>query len=507
MLKQGLHQKQQQKLSPQQIQFIQLLQLNTTELEKRVDEELAENPALENDKDEDHNGENEETFDNDLTNEADDSPDDDEKSEEEFEEKVKEEEEVYDQDLFDESLNDYLAPEGEDDYSYSIASDPNQENKEIPFAEVNNLYDQLYEQLSAHQLLDDRQKILGNHLIGMIEEDGYLRRPLKNIAYDLAFLNQMQCSEEELEYVLKIIQTFDPAGIGCRSLNECLLLQLNRRDATDPRVVLAKKIVKDHLDDLARKHYEKIYKALRIERDELKEAVDVITHLDPKPGESQINTKTQYITPDFIVTNVDGEMLVTLNSRNVPELRVSKNYQDALKSYQENTKDKNLKKQAIFIKQKLDGAKWFVEAVRQRQNTLLQTMKNIVEYQRNFFEEGDIEQLEPMILKDIADRIQMDISTVSRVANSKYVQTDFGIYSLKEFFSEGIQTDSGEEVSNKEVKKILRDLINGESKNRPLTDERLTELLNEKGYNIARRTVAKYREQMDIQVARLRKEL
>jgi RNA polymerase sigma-54 factor len=364
----------------------------------------------------------------------------------------------------------------------------------------------LYEQLAAVRL-DDREKQLARHLIGMLDEDGYLRRPLKSVAYDLAFLNQMQTNEEELEVILNIIQQLDPPGVGARSLEECLLIQL-RRQPQEKDVQIAERIISDYMDDLAKKHYERLMKSLKIDRDKLKDVIEVITRLNPRPGDTQLNHKTQYIIPDFTVTYSDGDLQVTLNSRNAPELRVSRDYQETLKGYQEsNTKNKSLKNQVQFIKQKLDSAKWFIDAIKQRQNTLLHTMRAIVEYQRDFFLTGDIEKLQPMILKDIADKIGMDISTISRVANSKYVQTDFGIFSLKEFFSEGIQTESGEEVSNKEVKKILKDYIENENKRRPLTDEKLTDLLNEKGYNIARRTVAKYREQMNIPVARLRKEI
>ena len=318
----------------------------------------------------------------------------------------------------------------------------------------------------------------------------------------------MQASEEELEYILKRIQEFEPAGIAARDLKECLLLQLYRKDREDAAYRLATKVIESHMTDLAKKHYEKLMRSLKVDRDQLREAVEIITRLNPKPGESQINTKAQYIIPDFIVTSVDGDLNVTLNARNAPELRVSKEYQNTLKSYKETGKKNTaIKSQVQFIKQKLDSAKWFIDAIKQRQNTLLQTMRTIVDYQKYFFITGDIERLQPMILKDIADRIGMDISTVSRVASSKYVQTDFGIFSLKEFFSEGIQTDSGEEVSNKEVKKVLKEMIAYEDKDAPLTDEKLTNMLNDKGYNIARRTVAKYREQMNIPVARLRKEL
>jgi len=488
MLKQGLSQKLLQKLSPQQIQFIQLLQLNTLELEKRVDEEITENPALETEKTEGSDAESDEDkFD------GDDSDGEDESEENDY-------------DDYETDLGDYMGDDEAGDYAYTGQSDPNEEKRELPFATVNTLYDMLNEQLDAVNI-SDRDKMLARHLIGMLEEDGYLRRPLKNIANDLAFMSQTQTNEQELEKVLHILQSFDPPGIGARSLDECLMIQLNKMEQTH-EVQQAKKIIHHHMDDLAKKHYDKLMKALKIDRDDLKGVIDTIVHLNPKPGESQINVKAQYIIPDFIVTVIDGELHVSLNSKNAPELRVNRGYQETLKGYNESAiKNKNLKNQVQFIKQKLDSAKWFIDAIKQRQNTLLQTMKCIVELQKDFFLTGDIEKQEPMILKDIADRIGMDISTVSRVANSKYVQTDFGIYSLKEFFSEGIQTDSGDEVSNREVKQILKDYIGGESKKRPLTDEKLTDFLNEKGYNIARRTVAKYREQLNIPVARLRKEI
>jgi RNA polymerase sigma-54 factor len=492
MLKQGLSHKLLQKLSPQQIQFIQLLQLSTVELEKRLDEEMTENPALEMEKNETEAEQDEDKFD----------ADEDYNTETEGEG----EDEGNDYDDFDAEIGEYMGDDDGGDYAYTGQTDPNEEKRESPFANVNTLYDTLNEQLDAVNITE-REKLLARHLIGMLEEDGYLRRALKSVANDLAFLSQVQTDEQELEKALHIIQTFDPPGIGARNLDECLTIQLNKMEQTH-EVQQAKKIIHHHMDDLAKKHYDKLMKALKIERDDLKGVIDTITHLNPKPGESQINTKTQYIIPDFIVTTQDNELAVSLNSKNAPELRVNRGYQETLKGYNDSVvKNKALKNQVQFIKQKLDSAKWFIDAIKQRQNTLLQTMKCIVEFQKDFFLTGDIEKLEPMILKDIADRIGMDISTVSRVANSKYVQTDFGIFSLKEFFSEGIQTDSGDEVSNREVKQFLKDKIGKESKKRPLTDEKLTDLLNEKGYNIARRTVAKYREQLNIPVARLRKEI
>lgn len=499
MLKQSLNQKLLQKLSPQQIQFVQLLQLNTAEIMNKVDEELAENGALE-------------------------------QGEQDSEEPIREEEEKSDDtDIEDVSLDaeslekdtsaendtdisEYLNDE-EDYTSYTPNYSNDEERREIPIANYRTLYDQLNEQLNALKFTE-KQYDLAKHLVGMLDEDGYLRRPLRSIAYDMAFINNIQTNEAELEEVLMFIQTMDPPGIGARDLQECLLIQLNQKeypaDSVEARrVELAKTIVSNYLKELANKHYDKLLKQLNIDRDELKEAIDVITRLNPKPGESQVNFKTQYIVPDFIINQLDnGEFEIALNSNNTPQLRINRGFKEKLENFSEQKKkDKKLKEEVQFIKQKLDNAKWFIEAIKQRQQTLLMTMSTIVDIQKDFFRSGDFTKLKPMILKDIADRISMDISTVSRVVSSKYTQTDFGMFSLRDFFSEGIMTDDGNEVSNREVKRILKDLIEAESKKRPLTDEKLTTLLNDKGYNIARRTVAKYREQMNIPVARLRKEL
>ncbi len=497
MLKQGLNQKLLQKLSPQQIQFIQLLQLNSAEFEQRLEEELDENPALE-DRGENSENENQEEF------EVENTPG--ETSESEASEAPDEEEFPIEQEPYEEvDISDYLPQDegGQDDY---MPSDPNEEEKEIPITNSQSLYESLEQQLKSMDL-DEREQNLGTHIIGMLEEDGYLRRPMKNIAYDLKFLNNVDTSEEELSKILNIIQSFEPAGVGARDLQECLSLQLAKKEKTED-VVLAEKIVKNHMKELANKHYDKLLNSLKISRDQLREVLDIITHLNPKPGESLSAGKAQYVTPDFIITNNNSELQVSLNSKNAPNLKINPSYQETLQGFKDaKEKDKNMKEQVQYIKQKLDSAKWFIDAVKQRQQTLLLTMQTIVDFQREFFLTGDFSKLKPMVLKDIADRIDMDISTVSRVANSKYVETDFGIFSLKEFFSEGIQTDKGEEVSNREVKQILSDLVENEDKNKPLTDERLTKILNEKGYNVARRTVAKYREQLDIQVARLRKSL
>jgi len=490
MLKQTLSQKLLQKLSPQQIQFVQLLQLNSTEIANKVDEELAENSALEQ-----------------SSQESDEEIKPDEDAILAMDEEVDSSDDDISTSDYEPDISEYLSDE--DNYqNYTPDYSSGEERKEIPLASYRTLYDTLLEQLQAVEL-NERQMKIASHLIGMIEEDGYLRRPLKSISYDLAFINNLQTNENELEEILLIIQTLDPPGIAARDLRECLLIQLNRKEEQSDEIKLARKIVTYYLNELANKHYDKLIKNLEINKDYLKKIIDIITKLNPKPGESQVNFKSQYIIPDFIVTQIsESDFDISLNSNNSPQLRINKEFQEKLEGYNEQKKkSKKLKDELQFIKQKLDNAKWFIEAIKQRQQTLLMTMSTIVEYQKDFFITGDYTKLKPMILKDIADRISMDISTVSRVVSSKYVQTDLGIYPLREFFSEGIMKDDGNEVSNREVKRILSDLISAESKKRPLTDEKLTELLNEKGYNIARRTVAKYREQLNLAVARLRKEL
>ena len=485
MLQQGLSHKLLQKLSPQQIQFIQLLQLNTTELEQRLDEEIEVNPALEK-----------ENYDTDAQN--DNEP---EKTKEDDKEEAISEEDFLPDDEAD--LNDYLSTEEKD--TYSAGYDPEDE-WEMPIPDINSLYDSLSEQLTALEL-SDKDQLLAQHLIGMIESDGYIRRPLKSIAYDLAFLNSIRVKEDDLENVLKKIQTFEPAGIGARNLQECLLLQLKRKKNRGEAVEIAEKLVRLHIKDLGHKHYEKIIKKLKIDKELFKEALEVIQSLNPKPGGGESDTKTHYIIPDFIVKNIDDEIHISLNSKNAPELKVNKDYQETMKGYMKSDKkDKKLKEKIQFIKQRVDNAKWFIDAIKQRQHTLLYTMHTIVDLQEEFFKSGDFNKIKPMILKDVAERIQLDISTVSRVANSKYVQTDFGIFSLKEFFSESIKTADGEEVSNIKVKQLLKSYVEKEDKKAPLTDDKLTELMKENGFNVARRTVAKYREQLNIPVARLRKD-
>lgn len=485
MQKLNLSQVLSQKLSPQQIQFIKLLQVPTAELDTRIEEELEINPALEEGREEDNNNESSE----------DDFSDN-------YEETGKD-----DRDL---NLDDYL----NDDYGgYKMQGDgnysPDEEEREIPISSGISLHEQLISQLGFLKL-DERQKLIGRQLIGSIESDGYIRRELESIINDLAFSQNVETDIDEIEEILRKIQSFDPPGIAARNLQECLLIQLERKEhAEDDAVQNAIKIVSDSFDEFTKKHYPKIQKKLNIDDEELKDAVQMITRLNPKPGGTSDGiVKTQYIIPDFILNNTEGKLEISLNSKNAPELRVSRSYSEMFDAYDKSDKkDKKLKETVTFVKQKLDAAKWFIDAIKQRQQTLLKTMHAILEYQDEFFLDGDETKLKPMILKDIAEKIEMDISTVSRVANSKSIQTEFGIFPLKYFFSEGIATDSGEDVSNKEVKSVLQSLVDGESKKKPLSDDKLVKILNDKGYNIARRTVAKYREQLQIPVARLRKEL
>jgi RNA polymerase sigma-54 factor len=374
-----------------------------------------------------------------------------------------------------------------------------------------SLHEQLMGQLDFLGL-NDHQYAIGKQLIGSIEADGYIRRELEAIVNDLAFSQGIETTTEEVESILKKIQTFDPPGIAARNLQECLLLQLDRMDnGHDIDVAVAKKIIAECFDEFTKKHYQKIQKKLDTEdEDFVRDAMEVIVKLNPKPGggSGAGMVKNQFIIPDYILTNNNGKLELALNSRNAPELRISRSYTDMFKAYDKSSKkDKKLKEAVTFVKQKLDAAKWFIDAIKQRQQTLLRTMRAIVDFQYDFFLEGDETKLKPMILKDIASMINMDISTVSRVASSKSVQTDFGIFPLKYFFSEGIATDSGEEVSSREVKKIIQDIIESEDKDKPYSDDKLEKILNDKGYNIARRTVAKYREQLNIPVARLRKEM
>lgn len=490
MLKQRLQQRLLQKLSPQQIQFIKLLQIPTARLDARIKDELEDNPALEDFSLANMNEPKEEYPDHNLEGE-DSSNEDTQDDYEEF------------------NLDDYLQEDSLNDHgsSYNQNNDPDEDSKEIPVAIQNSFFENLQAQLQLVQLNDKDLKI-GQQIIGSLDDDGYLRRPTISMIDDLAFSQNLFVEEHEVENVLSIVQTFDPPGVGARNLQECLMIQLRKKEQT-PIIEKAILIIDKYLDEFTKKHYEKLEKLLGMDSKELKEIVYEILKLNPKPGDSNTAiTKELQIIPDFYIANNNGVLLLTLNSKNAPELRISRSYQEMFEHYDKTTeKDKKLKEAVQFIKQKLDSAKWFIDAIKQRQQTLLKTMNTIISYQYEYFLTGDEKKIKPMILKDIADRIGMDISTVSRVASSKYVQTEFGTFLLKSFFSEAIQMNTGEEVSNKEVKKILAECINKEDKQHPLADEKLADILKEKGYSIARRTIAKYREELNIPVARLRKEL
>jgi len=480
MQKLGLIQTLSQKLSPQQIQFIKLLQIPTAELETRIEEELETNPALE---------------------EGTEEPEAETSEELDFDEDISDSNDEID-------LEDYLS----DDYSgYKMQGDgggQDDEEKTIPIASDQTLIDNLKSQLGFLKL-DERQRKIGEQLIGSIESDGYIRREMESIINDLAFSQNIETNLEELEEILSRIQDFDPPGIAARDLRECLLIQLKRKEDNHAPTELAIRILEDNYEDFTKKHFDKIIKKLNIDEEALKDAIALITKLNPKPGGSMEGAvRTQYLMPDFILTNNNGKLELSLNSRNAPELRISRSYADMLDAWDKSkSRDQKMKQTITFVKQKLDSAKWFIDAIKQRQYTLLNTMQAIINFQYDFFLSGDETKLKPMILKDIASMINMDISTVSRVANSKSIQTEFGIFPLKYFFSEGISTDSGEDVSSREVKQTLKDMVDNEDKSKPLSDDKLEKLLKAKGYNIARRTVAKYREQLNIPVARLRKEL
>ena len=484
MLKQRLQQKLLQKLSPQQIQMIKLLEVPTLQIEQRIKKELEENPALE------EGPEEEEIH--------------DEPEEDQFEETDKDQEEF--------TIDDYIEEDDIPDYRLQEKNYSKDEDKrtEIPFSVGFSFHEHLDSQIGLRDLTD-KQKILGEYIIGNIDEDGYLRRELVNIVDDLAFLQNIETTEPELEEVLKVIQDLEPTGVGARSLRECLLLQLEKKGNSLPSMKIAYSILSLYFDEFTKRHYDKIIARLGIEENELKAAIDEILKLNPKPGgvySDPFSKTSQPIIPDFILELSEDGFDLHLNSRNLPELRLSAAYSEMLHSYsRDKTQKKEMKDAVLFVKQKIDSAKWFIDAIKQRQNTLLLTMNAILEYQQDYFIDGDETKLRPMILKDVAEMTGLDISTVSRVANSKFIQTHFGIFPLKFFFSEGLQTDSGEEVSTREIKRILQDCIENEQKRRPLTDERLTEILQEKGYLIARRTVAKYREQLNIPVARLRREI
>ncbi|MCS6916784.1 MAG: RNA polymerase factor sigma-54 [Chitinophagales bacterium] len=521
MLRQGLQQKLTMKLSPQQIQLIKLLQIPTDALEQRIKEELEANPALEE-------GPSEDETDLQITAEEenpslDGSADTDwsadkeaETSDAENEHATEDEQQVAEQMEYErQSSEDSLVSDFLDDDEvpdYRTQEEPDSEAElpsgfRVPVSR--SFHEHLEEQLGLEEL-SEHHYLLGTFLIGSIDHDGYLRRPLDAIVDDLAFTQNIITTEAELEDVLRRIQRMDPPGVGARDLRECLLLQLQREPDTNPLKTHAIRLLTDYFDEFVKKHYDKLQRHLQLDEETFKKVVQLITHLNPKPGSAFAGSQEfeKIIIPDFYIQNNEGRLELSLNSMNVPELRISQQYRDLLRDYSKGQKADRARREALqFVKQKISSAKWFIDAIRQRQQTLLLTMEAIMEHQKEFFLTGDETRLKPMILKDIADKTGLDISTVSRVANSKYVQTEFGTFRLKYFFSESLSTDSGEEVSTREVKKILSDLIALEDKRKPLSDEKLTKLLRQRGYNIARRTVAKYREQLDIPVARLRKEL
>ena len=499
MLKQTLSQKMVQKLSPQQIQLMKLLQIPTATLDQRIKEELESNPALE--ESEDYN----EVFD--MQDEA-------------INEKENAEEDVFE-------LDDYLKEYIEDDpISYKLKGDiySTEEVKNSPISVASSFHEHLVRQLGMMEFENEREEIIARQIVGSIDEDGYLRRELDALVDDLLFTQNLDVELYEIKSMLSEIQKLDPIGIGARDLQESLIIQLTERmdrESESERVrskELALKILNKYFEEFSKKHYERMKRSLSLSESELKEAIDEILKLNPKPasaysgsvqgGQSSVN---QYIVPDFIINNRDGELELSLNNKNAPDLRISDHYVDVLKGFNESTQGRKSTKQekeaVMFIKQKIDSAKWFIDAIKQRQDTLFNTMYTIMQYQKEYFQTGDERRIKPMILKDIAEVTGLDISTVSRVANSKFVQTEFGTKRLKDFFSESIMTADGDEVSTLEVKNILSDIIQAENKRKPLSDERLKDLLQQRGYNIARRTVAKYREQLNIPVARLRKEL
>lgn len=511
MLKQTLSQKLLQKLSPQQIQLMKLLQIPTVALEERIKEEMEINPALEE-----------------SEREGEDVPEFEAAQEDRFEYPTSEDSETdrddYRDDGFelDNYLNDYL---DDDQGNYKLRSEnygSMEEEKSAPVPVENSFHDYLEEQLGLLQLKDEREVAIARQIIGSIDEDGYLRRDVASIIDDLMFTLNIFTDEKEVERMLRSIQRFDPPGIGARDLQECLRIQLEIKLDQEDRLSLdqeyllrlALQVIDDYFEEFTKKHYEKLQRLLEAPDEDLKEAIDEILKLNPKPASGyagNVPRNAQYIVPDFLIFNRDGELELTLNAKNAPDLRISDQYRDMLKSYKKTVKGRKATRQekeaVLFIKQKIDSAKWFIDAIKQRQQTMETVMYAIMQYQADYFLSGDEKKLRPMILKDIADITGLDISTVSRVANSKYVQTEFGSKRLKEFFSEALSTQEGEEVSTLEVKKILKEVIEAENKRKPLSDEHLKDLLLEKGYNIARRTVAKYREQLGIPVARLRKGL
>ena len=498
MNKQGLTQTQQQelKLSPQQIQLMKLLQLPLIELEQRIKEEMEINPALEDTHENDY--EDNEPIVDDTDNGENDDYNDDEVN-------------FSRDDEFD--INDYLPEEDLEDYSYKLQAhnySDDDDPYETPIVNEETFQDYLNQQL-AYRDLSEKQLEIGQYIIGNLDDNGYLSRPIPNIVDDMLFSMNVSTTEEEVTEVLLIVQELDPPGIAARNLQECLLIQLKRLQEDNPFTdySLSITIVKDFFEEFTKKHYDRIAKKLEVSNRDLKTALDEILKLNPKPADASTSgsKNIHYITPDFFVFVRDGKVELSLDGRNAPELHVSKSYIKMLEEFSK-SKDSRSKQEAVqFVKQKIDSAKWFIDAINQRQNTLYVTMKAIVDLQEEYFLTGDETKLKPMILKDVATKVNLDISTISRVANSKYVQTPYGTFLLKFFFSEGITNNEGEEVSTREIKKILKDAVESEDKSNPMTDEQLMLVLKEKGYPIARRTVAKYREQLGIPVGRMRKKI
>lgn len=485
MLKQSLQYKLLQKLSPQQIQLMKLIQLPTQAFEERLKQEIEENPALDTGKEET------DAFEDEFSDEYDDTGN----------EKIEAEDINIDEYLSDDEIPSYKTQ------ANNYSSDDDEKN--VPYAAGTSFHQSLKTQLNTYSL-DEEEKAIAEFLVGSIDDSGYIRRDIIDLVDDLAFTANVFTTEEKVIKILtKVVHSLDPIGVGARNLKECLIIQLKTKQSNKTRS-LAIDILENAFDHFVKKHYKKLLEKFHISEEELKEVNTEISKLNPKPGSSYAgnNKIAEQIVPDFTIKIIDGQLELTLNSRNAPELHISREYNNMLKGYQESkTKSKSQKDAVFFIKQKLDAAKWFIDAIRQRQQTLLVTMNSIMHYQYDYFLTGDERKLKPMILKDISDQINMDVSTVSRVANSKYVSTPYGTKLIKEFFSESMKNDQGEDVSTKEIKKILENVIAEENKKKPLTDEKLAAILKEKGYPIARRTVAKYREQLDLPVARLRKEI
>jgi RNA polymerase sigma-54 factor len=487
MLKQFLNLKISQKLSPQQIQLMKLIQLPTQAFEQRLLEEMNENPALETGKEEDNYEKDE--YDNEEYDDYDDSEADRVEAE-------------------DINIDEYLNDETPDYKTQANNYSDDDETKETPFAATISFHQDLINQLNTF-ILNDEERDIAEFLVGSIDDMGYIRRSTSDLVDDMAFTQGLYTTEKQVEAILHIIHELEPTGVGARDLQECLLLQLKHKTPTES-VDLATAIIEQQFDSFVRKHYDKLIQKFNISNEQLRNAIHEIERLNPKPGGSFSgnNKITENVVPDFTIRIVDGELELTLNGRNAPSLHVSKDYQEMMQTYKESKDKSHSQKDAVqFIKQKLDSAKWFIDAIKQRQDTLFVTMNAIMHYQKDYLLDGDETRLKPMILKDIADMVGLDISTISRVANSKYVETPYGTKLIKEFFSEAMKNDQGEEVSTIEIKRILQNTIEEEDKKNPLPDDLLAEILKEKGYPIARRTIAKYREQLEIPVARMRKKL